>query len=218
MADPRVWGWDAWKTMHRFSLCYPLINPSRAKRKAARDFYSSLQHLLPCVSCRAHYAKHFKATFNANTTASRENLVRWVYDCHNAVNRRLGKTNGGVKLTDLPTIYNAFPLNYVSADGKSLLREPRSSSPLGGGKNDISDDLKRAIQLHDQLANSSSGLTDGDSTSAIEEDGGDSTALVVLVVVSIVVLAIIAVVAFVVGNYIRNLQKRRQPENILLQR
>lgn len=127
MASPLVWGTDLWKTCHRLSLAYPEM-PTQKQKQAARSFFSSLGSLLPCPGCRRHYDSYFKQTFRNGSVASREALVKWVYDLHEEVNRRLGKPVGAVKIEDLQRLYNAFPRRYISANGKQLLRTPRYST------------------------------------------------------------------------------------------
>lgn len=123
MSDPRIWGPDLWKTIHRFTLFYPDV-PSEDDKKAAIEFFHSLMHLLPCPACRAHYEAHHKASFTDEVVQSRETLVRWAYDLHNTVNRTLGKTYN-VKLGDLPLIYNAFPMRYIDERTGDFLQQPR---------------------------------------------------------------------------------------------
>lgn len=125
MSDPRIWGGDLWKTLHRLSLAYPDA-PADDDRQAAYELLHSLTRLLPCPACRAHYAKHF-ATFDRDaTTASRDALVRWVHELHESVNRRLHKKHTGtVTVGDLPRLYQAFPMRYVDTASGALLGTPR---------------------------------------------------------------------------------------------
>lgn len=157
MADPRVWGTDLWASMHRISLAYPLARPTAAQRNAAQKFFASIAELLPCIGCRTHYASHFQKTFQSSTTDSRAALARWVYDLHEAVNKRLGKPTGAVKFEDLPKLYNAYPNRYVSVDGTELLEEPRFTTlanDFAGAETEIekSDAVRRATTVYDALA------------------------------------------------------------------
>jgi len=113
-----------WFSMHRVSLTYPREQPTDKDRTAARQFFESVGSLLPCPSCRVHYMKHFVATFTDETTANREALSRWVYDLHEAVNKRLGVVSG-VKFEDLPQLVNSFPTRYVDLDTGDVLTRAR---------------------------------------------------------------------------------------------
>lgn len=125
MSDPRIWGTDLWKTLHRFSLSYPQT-PSREHKRDARAFFNAVRTLLPCPGCRVHYGRYFDKTFKSSGAVdNRENLVKWVHALHEAVNKRLGKPTGAVRVVDVARLYNSFPKRYVSLDGKKLLRVPR---------------------------------------------------------------------------------------------
>lgn len=52
--DPKVWGPHVWGTMDAFVAGYG-EHPDASLKKAAIDFFYSLQHLLPCPHCREHY-------------------------------------------------------------------------------------------------------------------------------------------------------------------
>lgn len=148
MASPLIWGTDLWKTCHRFSLAYP-DKPTPRHKSAARAFFGSLPMLLPCAGCRRHYEAYYKRHFNNASVESRDKLVRWVYDLHEEVNRRLGKPIGAVKIEDLQRLYNTFPRRYISADGKQLLRTPRYST--------VGDDIGFEDKFVDKVSDSDGG-------------------------------------------------------------
>lgn len=83
-----VWGPKLWEVMHTFSFSYP-SSPSNIEKTAAHNFYTSLGVLIPCKNCSQHclqYVKHYPPKIN-----SRDELVMWVFDFHNEVNKRLNK-------------------------------------------------------------------------------------------------------------------------------
>ena len=51
---PHVWGPHGWKFMHAVALAYP-ENPSAEEKKAAFQFFSSLEYMLPCESCKQNF-------------------------------------------------------------------------------------------------------------------------------------------------------------------
>ena len=156
-SDPRIWGEALWKTLHRFSLAYPRNRPSAEQQKAARDFYQSIKYLLPCPFCTLHYSKHFDETFNEETVKSRAALVKWVFDLHNAVNKRLGKPIPNITVDDLPRLYNSFPLRYVDLKTGTLLQTPRYLTTEGRDCPMDEQDLK---QLQKQWQDNSTASTD----------------------------------------------------------
>lgn len=87
---PTTWGPFFWHTMHITALGYPK-EPSYAEKKAAKEFYESLTHLIPCPICRIHYADHLKEMPITPSLDTKEDLFRWTVNIHNAVNKDLGK-------------------------------------------------------------------------------------------------------------------------------
>ena len=87
---PSVWGPFFWHTMHILALSYP-EKPTYAQKRAAKDFYESLAHLIPCPKCREHYSKHLQKMPISPHLDRREDLFRWTVNVHNEVNKLLGK-------------------------------------------------------------------------------------------------------------------------------
>jgi hypothetical protein len=87
---PETWGPFFWHTIHIVALGYP-TNPSYTDKRAAKEFYESLQHMLPCGVCREHYAKHLVANPISTFLDRRVDLFRWTIQIHNEVNKSLNK-------------------------------------------------------------------------------------------------------------------------------
>lgn len=87
---PTTWGPFFWHTMHITALGYP-NQPTYAEKRAAKEFYESLAHLIPCPSCKMHYAELLKEHPVSPHVDSREDLFRFTVMIHNKVNVKLGK-------------------------------------------------------------------------------------------------------------------------------
>jgi FAD-linked sulfhydryl oxidase len=87
---PTVWGPLFWTTMHVVTLGYS-PNPSKDEQTAAIQFFRSLEAVIPCPICRAHYSKFLKEAPIENYVSSRDVLIKWLFDIHNHVNEQLGK-------------------------------------------------------------------------------------------------------------------------------
>ncbi len=83
-------GPSLWKVMHAVSFNFP-ENPSDEQRRDYIDFFSSLGPVIPCPSCGMHYRKYVKE--NPIEADDRNKLAKWVYDLHDDVNKRNGKTS-----------------------------------------------------------------------------------------------------------------------------
>ena len=52
-------------------------------------FFYSLQKVIPCPKCRRHYSENLKKI--PIRLQSRDDLIRWLIDIHNAVNKSTNK-------------------------------------------------------------------------------------------------------------------------------
>ena len=90
MIQPDIWGPHGWKFMHYISLGYP-INPSENDKLNYKNFYYSLQYILPCEKCQINYRKNILENPIDNFLKDRESLTKWVIDIHNKVNLETNK-------------------------------------------------------------------------------------------------------------------------------
>lgn len=88
---PHVWGPHGWKFMHAVALAYP-ENPSAEEKKAAFQFFTSLEYMLPCESCKQNFRKEIAAMPVIPALESKQTLNEWLTTFHNSVNKRLNKT------------------------------------------------------------------------------------------------------------------------------
>lgn len=88
--SPNLWGPFFWHTMHISALGYP-ETPSYLDKKAAKDFFESLQFLLPCNICREHYSRHLREYPLTPYLDNRADLFKWTVLMHNIVNKSLNK-------------------------------------------------------------------------------------------------------------------------------
>jgi hypothetical protein len=87
---PAVWGPFFWHTIHIVALGYP-NEPSYAHKRAAKEFFESLAHLIPCPVCRDHYVVYLQKMPISPHLDRRVDLFRWTVELHNVVNVSLGK-------------------------------------------------------------------------------------------------------------------------------
>ena len=87
--SPNLWGPHLWKFMHLFTLSYP-NEPTEDEKDIAYNFFTSIQTILPCEKCRYNFKNHLE-TLTEEVLDSNENLVKWLFDIHNEVNKATGK-------------------------------------------------------------------------------------------------------------------------------
>ena len=85
---PPSWGYLVWDTMLIMAMLYP-EKPSEKRRAQMIDFLTNLCPNLPCPGCAGHCEVYQKD--HPPDASGRNELIKWVVDFHNAVNRRTGK-------------------------------------------------------------------------------------------------------------------------------
>lgn len=84
--DPTIWGNHAWFFFHTVTFAYP-NKPSVIDKKNMRNFFNNIGKILPCGTCRQHYAKHLrKLPLTERDLSSRRRLIVWLFKLHNLVN------------------------------------------------------------------------------------------------------------------------------------
>ena len=110
--DPQLWGPSAWYFLHSLTFSYP-ENPTQKEKKSIKDFFSSLQYLLPCDVCKLNYKIHFNEDPIDGHLQSRERVVKWLISIHNKVNVETGKPllSYETVLHTIPPIYSSDTIN-----------------------------------------------------------------------------------------------------------
>ena len=91
MNNNNVWGPPAWTFLHIVTYNYP-ENPTNEDKSNYLNFFDSLKHVIPCNKCKGHYKENLKKYDLNNSLDSRQDLVKWLIDLHNDVNRDNGKS------------------------------------------------------------------------------------------------------------------------------
>ena len=89
--SPDVWGPPAWSFLHYLTFSYP-DNPTSMDKQNMKAFFSALGPILPCEKCRMNFAKHTSIyPLNDEALSSRFDLINWLINIHNEVNKMNGK-------------------------------------------------------------------------------------------------------------------------------
>jgi hypothetical protein len=88
--NQNLWGPHLWNSLHTMSLVYPL-RPTEEDKKNYKNFFTSLQYVIPCSICKKNYMRHLKEHPIDNFLENRKTLFEWVVDIHNLVNVETGK-------------------------------------------------------------------------------------------------------------------------------
>jgi len=87
---PAIWGPHAWIFLHDITFDYP-IKPTDTDKSDMKNFIYALANVLPCRSCRANFKLHLtELPLTDEVLSTRANLVKWMIDIHNRVNKSKG--------------------------------------------------------------------------------------------------------------------------------
>ncbi len=89
--SPTIWGPHGWKFLHYVTFSYP-ENPTNEDKENYKFFFNSVGTILPCFTCRENYKNHLKKfPLDNNTLKTQFNLVSWLINVHNEVNKIHGE-------------------------------------------------------------------------------------------------------------------------------
>lgn len=86
--DPRVFGPELWRSLHRIAQNYP-DNPSVDTQKHAVAFLDALPYMLPCSHCGCDFLLYLEENNLKQVCENKENLVKFLVDAHNRVSAHL---------------------------------------------------------------------------------------------------------------------------------
>ncbi len=88
---PSCWGPPLWHSLHSIAMAY---EPTEKTKIDFYGFFAILGNVLPCESCKSHYAQNFQQLQDSlkyalmQPSLAPDGLFRWVYDLHNLVNKQ----------------------------------------------------------------------------------------------------------------------------------
>ena len=88
--NQNIWGSHLWFSLHTITFSYP-INPTNKDKEYYKNFFYSLQHVIPCSVCKKNYKRHLIEHPIDDHLNSRKKLVYLLIDIHNMVNAEIGK-------------------------------------------------------------------------------------------------------------------------------
>jgi hypothetical protein len=95
--NPTLWGPNLWKFMHYLTLSYP-EQPSEYDVNKFKNFFMNIGEYLPCEKCRYNYKDHLQVLpLTENELSCRDNLILWLFNLHNIVNKHIGKKEFTIK-------------------------------------------------------------------------------------------------------------------------
>jgi|APSaa5957512535_1039671.scaffolds.fasta_scaffold100626_2 hypothetical protein len=88
--NPEIWGPHGWFFLHSITLAYPDY-PTNEDKMLYKQFFHTIGNVLPCDTCKVHFAQHSSNYPIDRHLDSKESLSRWLVTIHNMANDSLGK-------------------------------------------------------------------------------------------------------------------------------
>jgi hypothetical protein len=89
--NPKIWGPHTWFFLDSIMLSLP-NKLNNEQQNIYKNFFTSLQYILPCEGCRDHYAENLKQyPLTEQILSNKENMIKWLLNIHNSV-RKQNKT------------------------------------------------------------------------------------------------------------------------------
>lgn len=83
--NPAVWGSHAWFFLESIVIGMP-EKLSGQEKMIYKNFFSSLEFLLPCTKCREHFHENLiKYPLTDEILSSKDSMMKWIVDMHNQV-------------------------------------------------------------------------------------------------------------------------------------
>jgi hypothetical protein len=100
--EPTIFGKHFWGTMHLAALGSPQKFEA-SHVTAYSTFYKQIPNVIPCQSCGTHLSEIYQLLPIEPALSGSQALFEWTVGVHNAVNRRLGKSE--VSIDDARTFW-----------------------------------------------------------------------------------------------------------------
>jgi hypothetical protein len=124
--NQNIWGSSMWFSLHTITMNYP-NNPTYIQKKDYKNFFNSLQYVIPCTVCRRNYQRHLKELPLEPALTNRKTLVYWLIDIHNMVNSEIGK-----KIMSYKNVIDKYEKIYDKKifDDEYILKENKETNHL----------------------------------------------------------------------------------------
>lgn len=115
---PEIWGPYFWACIHLAALAAPVTFDS-GTQAGYRQFYTSLQYVIPCKKCQEHLQANLaKLPIDNALVAGRDALFAWTVALHNLVNAATGKPEMELdKARELWTAIATGSVSYIELNG-----------------------------------------------------------------------------------------------------
>jgi hypothetical protein len=185
--SPNLWGPHLWKFMHLFTLSYP-NEPTEDEKDTAYNFFTAIQTVLPCEKCRYNFKNHLE-TLTEEVLDSNENLVKWLFDIHNEVNKSTGKPIFSFdNFINMYITNNTATLNVTNIEKKEDIIENNNDNMKKLIKEEFKEELMKEIMAELESKNNKNIKKEDNMINKFKNNSYIWIILIILIIVIIIYL------------------------------
>ena len=114
--DPRVFGPELWRSLHRIAQNYPK-NPTMDTQKHAISFLEAIPYMIPCPHCGCDFLMYLEEHDLSKVCKNKTSLVTFLVNAHNRVSKHL---NPKKKLWTVKEANKAYSKERVCLGNKPI--------------------------------------------------------------------------------------------------
>ena len=131
---PEIWGPCLWHFLHCVSFNYP-VDPSAKQKKDYGEFIHLIGYILPDEISKKCFKQNIKdSKFSNKSLKNRSVFSKWMYDFHNVVNKRTGKSKSKESLDQNRNKYENFRSRCLTNPSKNRKKETGCTDSMYGIK------------------------------------------------------------------------------------
>ena len=111
MIEKKIWGPSTWLYLHTLTLSYP-ENPDNNDKNRFYNFFHNM--ILPCQNCEKDFKNLLKKYPIEYNLSSKKELVNWLINIHNIVNKKLDKYDNYNYKDMIDFVKNGVNKNYTN--------------------------------------------------------------------------------------------------------
>ena len=102
--NPKIGGPDLWSSLHIMAENYPQV-PTNSYINSCKKFLSGLPLMLPCKTCQNNLSYYINNYNLDNICRNRQSFSKFLANCHNNVNFKLGKPHWNYNSKDYQLVH-----------------------------------------------------------------------------------------------------------------
>ena len=121
--NTEIWGPSSWKFLYSIALAYPNTPPDFSTIQQYKQFFTSLQYVLPCQKCQIHFGNMLQSNPIDPYLVSSNALFEWISIVENNIRIENGKqpfSKEQILQRYFGSVQNVNMLRFKQADAEGV--------------------------------------------------------------------------------------------------